>query len=119
MARIEYVGGIEFRSESPEALARWYTEKFGLATTFQYQGGHYGIMDTPAGPLHFGMTPRKDGSEGVGKNIALTFRVSDFSAYLAQLKAAGLRPLREMQDQEGRFAVFRDPEGNELLIWGD
>jgi predicted enzyme related to lactoylglutathione lyase len=118
VAKIEYVGGIEIRSGSPETLARWYTEKFGLAATFEYEGGYYGIIDTPAGPLHFGMTPRKDGA-GFDKNVALTFRVSDFSAYLAQLEAAGLQPVQEMEDQEGRFAVFHDPEDNELLIWGN
>lgn len=119
MARIEYVGGIEIHADEPESLANWYTEKFGLKATSEYKGGYYGVMNTPAGPLHFGMTPREDGAATPDRNISLTFRVSDFSDYLLQLKDVGLHPDREIKDEEGRFAIFHDPEGNELLIWGE
>jgi predicted enzyme related to lactoylglutathione lyase len=34
------------------------------------------------------------------------------------VKAQGIKPIQTSDDDEGRFATFKDPEGNLVSIWG-
>ena len=115
-ARLQYVGGIVIRAADPKALAAWYTDRFGLRTVLEHEGGYYGGFQTKDGPFHFGIV--KGDSTRVG-NAAVTFRVSGFTAYLETLAHQGLNPSQQSSDSEGRFALFKDPEGNEISIWGE
>lgn len=48
----------------------------------------------------------------------LNFRVADLSAMVAQLRSGGIEV--EVDDEvhpNGRFARFRDPEGNPIAVW--
>ena len=98
-------------------MARWYSD-FGMVTAFEYEGGQYGLLETAVGPLHFGITPRdpEAGGQAAG-TISLTFRVSDFAEFVAELSEKGLDPVEEIGDEQGRFAVYRDPEGHKVLAW--
>ena len=117
--KLEYVGGMMIRAKDPKSLAQWYTDQFGLRTTMEYEGGYYGGWETPCGAFHFGICPyKKDSAVGPG-NVTVTYRVDDFSAYLAKLEANGLEPVETIEDDEGRFAEFVDPEGNHIYIWGE
>ncbi len=69
------------------------------------------------GELHFGIVPAKENVDYTS-NISITFRVSDFDAYLKKLKQNDLNPSETTENQEGRIASFVDPEGNSISIWG-
>lgn len=117
MAKIEYVGGIEIQARNVGETAGWYAN-FGLVLNFEYEGGQYGVLETASGPLHIGITPRSQDTEGqAAGTISLTFRVSDFGEFVAELSEKGLDPVEEIEDTEGRFAVYRDPEGHKVLAW--
>ncbi|MDR3034655.1 MAG: hypothetical protein LBV78_16350 [Kitasatospora sp.] len=52
-------------------------------------------------------------------DTALSFRVRDLDAMLAQLRAKGADVVTETQDMEGvgRFGWVIDPEGNRVELW--
>lgn len=120
MAELDYVGGLVIQARNPRDLARWYSEKFGLLVGVEFDGCLYGGFRNDAVSFHFGIVPRKGQSElREGESVKITFHVDDFAEYVAELKARGLQPVGEAHDEEGHFAVYRDPEGHELTIWGE
>lgn len=115
--KIDYIGGIQIEAKDPKSLAEWYSNKFGLEIKMEYEGGYYGGFTGKYIALHIGIIPEKN--LGGNSNIALTFHVDNFSAYLDRLKSNGIIPIKTDKDNEGRFAFFNDPENNKIGIWGD
>lgn len=99
-------------------LADWYT-KFGVETQF-YQGGYYGMFKTAGGPFFFAVHPKREGAaKESSASVSVVFRVSDYKGYIAMLAEHGLKPLSTEGDSTGEFAHFKDPDGNEMTVWGD
>lgn len=120
MPQLDYVGGLEIGARNPRRLAQWYSEKFGLLMGVELNGGIYGGFRTDTTSFHFGIIPRKGrGRSDEGGEVNITFHVDDFAGYVAELKERGLEPVGEAHDEDGHFAVYRDPEGHQLTIWGD
>lgn len=118
MAQLEFVGGLVIPAARPRELARWYSERFGLLMGVELNGGIYGGFSSSAGAFHFGIVPRRGLRRGgAGGGVAITFHVDNFDQYVAELRERGLEPVGEAHDEEGHFASYRDPEGNELTIW--
>jgi hypothetical protein len=44
--------------------------------------------------------------------------VNNFDRFLVDAAARGVVPFEKTSDAQGRFANFRDPEGNQVSIWG-
>jgi hypothetical protein len=117
--RLQYVGAITINSANPKALASWYTEKLGLDASSEYHGFYYGSFSTKSGDFNLGIHPLPKGAKVGTPNISITFRVSDFQSYTADLRRRGLVPIREENDTTGHFFTLKDLDGNELTIWGD
>lgn len=117
--KIQYVGAVTIScSQDAAVLADWYT-KFGVV--FQHGGGYYwGPLTTASGPFLFGIHPKKaDAPSRSSASVSVTFRVDDYSGYVAMLQGRGLSPESTESDSTGRFAHYRDPDGNEMTIWGN
>jgi predicted enzyme related to lactoylglutathione lyase len=113
--RVEGIGGVFFRAEDPEVLARWYAEHLGVEDGLDGE-----LVWTPkAGPTVFAPFSESTDKFAVGKQGMLNFRVRDLDAMLAQLRSAGVAVEDEVQQQEGvgRFAWLSDPEGNRIELW--
>ncbi len=118
MPELRYVGGLVIRARDPRALARWYSEKFGLLMGVEHAGVIYGGFRSGDVAFHFGIAAMKGSRRFTADNgISITFNVDDFQGYLRELADRGVRPVGEAHDEEGHFAVFRDPENNEVTIW--
>lgn len=118
-AKILYVGAIAINPcQDAKVLADWYS-RFGIETK-EYQGGYYAQLDTAAGPLFFGIHPKKaDAPKKCSASVSVVFRVANFDASLLALKSKGLLPdATEKDPDQGQFAHFHDPDGNEVTIWG-
>jgi len=118
-ARLQYVGAITINSANPKALAAWYTEKLGLDASSEYHGLYYGSFSTKSGDFNLGIHPLPPGAKVGTPNISITLRVSDFLSYTADLKSRGLVAIREESAAYGHFFTIKDPDGNEITIWGD
>lgn len=118
-AKILYVGAISINPcQDAKVLADWYS-RFGLETK-EFKGGYYAQLDTAAGPLFFAIHPKKaDAPKKCTASVSVVFRVDNFESSLAAMKSKGLVPDKiEKDPNEGQFAHFHDPDGNEVTIWG-
>jgi glyoxylase I family protein len=107
------IGGIFFRAKDHKALARWYTEHFGITDSQSSE-----MWNTEAGATVF--APFKEDSTYFGKNqsFMVNFRVRDLDGFVDKLKASGVKidPER-VSESYGKFAWVYDPEGNKIELW--
>ena len=118
-SKILYVGAISINPcQDAKVLADWYT-RFGIETK-EYHGGYYGKLDTAAGLFAFGIHPKKaDAPTKCSASVSVVYRVENFEGSLSALKSKGLAPDKiEKDPDQGQFAHFHDPDGNEVTIWG-
>jgi predicted enzyme related to lactoylglutathione lyase len=118
-SKILYVGAVAINPcQDAKVLADWYS-RFGIETK-EYQGGYYAQFDTAAGPFFFAIHPKKaDAPKKCSPSVSVVFRVENFEASLLAAKSKGLLPdSTEKDPNEGQFAHFHDPDGNEVTIWG-
>ena len=117
--KILYVGAISINPcQDAKVLADWYS-RFGIETR-EYKGGYYGKLDTAAGLFAFGIHPKKaDAPTKCSASVSVVYRVESFEGSLLALKSKGLVPDKiEKDPDQGQFAHFHDPDGNEVTIWG-
>src|SRR5215467_13272906 len=113
--KILYVGAISINPcQDAKVLAEWYA-RFGIETK-EYKGGYYGKLDTAAGLFAFGIHPKKaDAPQKCSASISVVYRVENFDGSLLALKSRGLVPDKtEADPDQGKFAHFHDPDGNEV-----
>ncbi|HTL37603.1 MAG TPA: VOC family protein [Kofleriaceae bacterium] len=119
-AGLEYVGGTAIQAKDPKTLSAWYNERFGLPMKgemgtgfyggFEWNGTTFNIAIVPAGGKHPGSAPG---------TAYLVFHVGDYDRFVAAAAAKGVTPFETSSEDYGRFASFRDPEGNEVGVWGE
>ena len=118
-SKILYVGAISINPcQDAKVLADWYS-RFGIETK-EYQGGYYGKINTAAGLFAFGIHPKRaDAPKTCSASVSVVYRVENFEGTLLALKSKGLLPYKTEKDpDQGEFAHFHDPDGNEVSIWG-
>jgi len=117
-SKILSVGAIAINPcQDAKALAEWYA-RFGIESK-EYKGGYYSQIDTAAGPMFFAIHPKKaDAPKKCPASISVVFRVENLENSLSVLKNKGLVPdSTEKDPNEGQFAHFHDPDGNEVTMW--
>lgn len=116
MQRVLGIGGLFFRSENPEELAKWYETHLGISlvpTSYEQEPWHQ-----DAGPTVF--APFERDTTYFGKpeqSWMVNFRVADLEAMIAQLRAAGVVVEEPQSHPNGEFARLYDPEGNPIELW--
>lgn len=116
MQRVLGIGGLFFKSENPEQLAKWYEAHLGisLVPTSYEQTPWY----QDAGPTVF--APFDKDTTYFGRpeqNWMVNFRVADLKAMVAQLRATGVTVGEIESHPNGDFARLYDPEGNPIELW--
>ena len=112
---VDGVGGIFFRAQDPDLLARWYLEHLGVGApegewAWRAQGG----------PLVFAPFPSDTDYWPDDQQTMLNLRVSDLDSLLARLRADGIDVTTKAEwdtPETGRFARVLDPEGNAVELW--
>jgi glyoxylase I family protein len=117
MEKVLGIGGLFFRSSSPERLAKWYSDHLGVDPVAQdYATPHWRQQE---GETVF--TPFSDDTDYFGqpsKQWMVNFRVRDLDAMVAQLRAADIAVTVHPDILPvGRFARLYDPEGNPIELW--
>jgi predicted enzyme related to lactoylglutathione lyase len=117
MEKVLGLGGFFFRSNDPAALAQWYETALGVDRTPPDYEHAYWIQER--GPTVFEPFAQTTDYFGPSRyQFMLNFRVRSLDAMIAQLEALGVAVERDAQVYpNGRFARFRDPEGNPVAIW--
>lgn len=112
------VAFFEVSSPNHERAQKFYAELFNWQVAADPEMGGYGLVDTGAGEgaIGGGIGPAEQGDAG----IRIYVRVDDLDTYLERVEALGgkrLVPPTDLPDGFGRFAVFTDPDGNQVGLW--
>lgn len=117
MEKVLGIGGVFFRSEDPEKLAKWYADHLGIdvvpsdyeTTPWQTEAGTTVFAPFEKGTSYFDRPEQQ---------FMLNFRVGDLAAMIAQLEAAGIKVTPDPEAYpNGKFARLHDPEGNPIELW--
>jgi predicted enzyme related to lactoylglutathione lyase len=109
---------IEIPADDPARARRFYAELFGWA--FQNVPGFegYHLFTTPAGEQATGGAIGKRG-ESAPESMRTYINVDSVDETTQRIGELGGTVVHEKQEVPGVgwYAVFRDPEGNELALW--
>ncbi|MCW2898088.1 MAG: glyoxalase/bleomycin resistance protein/dioxygenase [Streptosporangiaceae bacterium] len=114
------VAFFEVSSSDHERAQKFYAELFGWQVAADPAMGGYGLVDTAAGEAAIGggIGPVEDGDAG---GVRIYVKVDDLDAYLQRAERLGgtrLVPPTDLPTGYGRFAMFADPDGNTVGLWG-
>ena len=113
------VAWFEVTSDNPERAQKFYGELFDWQISADPAMGGYGLVDTGAGEdaVGGGIGPS---SEPGDAGVKIYIRVDDLDAYLARAESLGGKkvvPPTDLPGDFGRFAIFTDPDGNQVGLW--
>ena len=114
------VAFFEISSPDHERAQKFYGELFGWQVAADPAMGGYGLVDTAAGDgaIGGGIGPVEDGA---ADGVRIYVRVDDLEASLQRAEQLGgtrLVPPTELPAGYGWFALFADPDGNTVGLWG-
>lgn len=121
MKKVTGIGGIFFKSKDPDAMKKWYSDHLGLpvdpyGATFEWRQD-----DDPSKKVTTIWSPFKESTkyfEPSTKDFMINYRVENLEALVAELKAAGVTILDDIQSYDyGKFVHILDPEGNKIELW--
>jgi uncharacterized protein len=113
------VAFFEVISPDHERAQKFYSELFGWQVAADPEMGGYGLVDTGAseGAIGGGIGPASQPGDA---GVKVYMRVDDLDAYLDRAEKLGGRrlvPPTDLPGDFGRFAVFTDPDGNQVGLW--
>ena len=113
------VAFFEIISPDHERAQKFYRELFGWEVAADPAMGGYGLVDTGAGEgaIGGGIGPGEAPGE---KSVKIYMRVDDLDASLDRAERLGgkrLVPPTDLPEGYGRFAIFTDPDGNQVGLW--
>lgn len=113
------VAFFEIVSPDHERAQAFYRDLFGWQVAADPRMGGYGLVDTGAGEhaVGGGIGPASTPDEA---GVKIYLRVDDLEAYLKRAETLGgtrLVPPTDLPGDFGRFAIFADPDGNQVGLW--
>lgn len=113
------VAFFEVISSDHERAQKFYGELFGWQVAADPAMGGYGLVDTGAGEsaIGGGIGPS---SEPGDAGVKIYMRVDDLDGFLDKAEKLGgkrLVPPTDLPGDYGRFAIFTDPDGNQVGLW--
>ncbi|HXC84483.1 MAG TPA: VOC family protein [Trebonia sp.] len=114
------VAFFEIISPDAERALKFYTEMFGWAAQADPNMGGYALVDTNAGEGAIGGGIGGTEAPGEAPTVKIYMRVDDLDAALDRAERLGgkrLVPPTDLPEGYGRFAIFTDPDGNQVGLW--
>ena len=123
MTRVTGIGGIFFKSESPEKLYQWYEKHLGFTRAPDGSGAVFEWRDAQesnkTGMTVWSIFPADTKYLGSSTSpFMINYIVDDLDALLKMLQEDGVEIDPHREDYEyGRFAWIADPEGRRIELW--
>ena len=114
------VAFFEIVSADPGRARAFYTELFAWTAEADPTMGGYALVDTGAGEDAIGGGIGPSSAPG-DAGVKIYMRVDDLEGYLDRAEKLGgkkLVPPTDLPGEFGRFAIFADPDGNPVGLWG-
>ncbi|HNP17250.1 MAG TPA: VOC family protein [Fulvivirga sp.] len=119
--KVTGIGGIFFKSKDPKTINEWYNKHLGLVTNEYGSLFEFRQSDEPDKKGFLQWSPFEEKTkyfEPSQKEFMINFRVENIEGLVAELKAAGVNVVDEIETYEyGKFVHIMDPEGNKLELW--
>jgi predicted enzyme related to lactoylglutathione lyase len=123
MKRVTGIGGIFFKSASPEKLYEWYEKHLGITRGPDGSGAMFEWRDAQdsdrKGLTIWSIFPQDTKYFGSSNSaLMINYRVDDLDPLLKALEAEGVEIDPHREDGEyGRFAWITDPDGTRIELW--
>jgi len=122
MKRVTGLGGVFFKSATPEKLVALYKDHLGIEPD-GYGSSVFTWLEKDR-PERVGMTvlsPHKQDTSYFAPSDApymFNFRVADLHALLKQLRSEGVQVIDKVEELPyGKFGWIIDPEGRKIELW--
>lgn len=119
--KVTGIGGIFFRSTNPDSLKEWYGTHLGLAinpygSSIEFRNAH---RPEEINYLQWSVFPENTQYlNPSNKQFMINYRVQNLEGLVAQLRAAGVTIVDEIEKFEyGSFIHIMDPDGNKIELW--
>ena len=116
MPRVTEVNAIMIYAANPSRTAEWYKRFLGIETSLNPSDECY-YGDIRPG-FHFGIYPAQE-HKANGSSVMVNYCVDDFDGFLRHLQGLGAAIIDTQDLSYGRFAHFKDCEGNLIEIWAE
>jgi len=119
--RVTGIGGIFFKSKTPDDIKHWYGKHLGLnidkwGSTFPFRQDEnpnirgylqWSVMDKDSNYFDPSRQP-----------FMINYRVEDLEWLVGELKKEGVTIVDEIESYEyGKFVHILDPDGNKIELW--
>jgi uncharacterized protein len=114
------VAFFEVVSQDAPRAQKFYADLFGWQVAADPAMGGYALVDTGAGESAIGGGIGPSSAPG-DTGVKIYMRVDDLEGYLDRaVKLGGTQvvPPTDLPGEFGRFAIFTDPDGNAVGLWG-
>ena len=115
------VAWFDITSKDPKRIGKFYTDLFGWTLSDSGQPD-YSLVDTGAGDGAIGGgIGATQGPDDPGGGTTIYMRVGDLQGYLDKAVSLGgtvLVPPTPLPGDFGSFALFADPDGRAVGLWG-
>lgn len=115
------VAWFEVTGSDAARAQKFYADLFGWRISADPTMGGYGIVDTGAGESAIGGGIGGLSGPDDKPGVRIYMRVDDLDAYLDKAERLGGTRLvapTKLPGDFGSFAVFADPDGNQVGLWG-
>ncbi|MEO5570835.1 MAG: VOC family protein [Bacteroidia bacterium] len=122
MKRVTGLGGIFFKANDPNMLAKWYEDHLGIGfgknLYFSFNWCENNSASTPASTSFGIFADQSDYFDPSKKQLMLNLRVNNLEELLKVLKQEGVT-VQDKTDKYayGNFGWIIDPEGNKIELW--
>ena len=120
MKKVTGVGGIFFRTKSPDKTKQWYEQHLGLQTDEWGTSFEFRQAENPELKGFLQWSPMAEDSSHLPDNqdFMVNYRVDDLVALVEELKANGVKILDEIETYEyGKFVHIIDNNGLKVELW--
>ena len=120
MAQVIGVGAVMIYAKDPSSLARWYSKALGIGTTSsEAEGCVYGVIKNPTTRVETQFAIFRSRSEpgNGGRTVMVNYQVDDMDSFLEHARGQEVEIEKRSDNEYGRFAHIKDPEGNPIEIW--
>ena len=119
--RVTGIGGIFFKSNDPEKMRNWYSDKLGIVTDEYGSLFEFRNTEKPEKKEYLQWSPFEMNTDYFApseREFMINYRVQNIEALVENLREKGVTICDNIESYDyGKFVHILDPEGNKLELW--
>ncbi len=119
--KVTGIGGIFFKSSSPEKTKEWYRDNLGLVVDEYGSPFEFRNANNPEEVNYLNWDVFQDSTDYFDpskKDFLINYRVQNLNGLVRKLKNNGVKILDEIETYDyGKFVHILDSDGNKIELW--